>query len=103
MRASARRHVRVARVANARIERNERMKVFHAWFSQVAALRDGSAVYRKPDGSRVNVTRVNSESKQNIGFYRDDEKYLGKGGGAGVGGCVVPNRRVRGIGERGVT
>ena len=73
------------------------MKLFHAWFSQASALRDGSAVYRKPDGSRVNVTRVNSESTQNAGAYRDDEKYLGEVIGADEGGCVVPNRRVRGI------
>ena len=80
------------------------MKMFHAWFSQAAALRNGSAVYRKSDGSRVNVTRVNSESTLNVGFYRDDEKYLGEVIGADEGGCVVPNRRVRGIvdpGERG--
>ena len=76
------------------------MKMFHAWFSQAAALREGSAVYRKPDGSRVNVTRVNSESKLNVGFFRDDEKYLGEVMGADDGGCVVPNRRVRGIVDR---
>ena len=73
------------------------MKLFHAWFSQASALRDGSAVYRKLDGSRVNVTRVNSESNQNAGAYRDDEKYLGEVIGADDGGCVAPNRRVRGI------
>jgi hypothetical protein len=77
------------------------MKLFHAWFSQAAALRQGSAVYRKPDGSRVNVTRVNSDSKQNVGFYRDDERYLGEVIGAEDGGCVTPNRRVRGITDPG--
>ena len=77
------------------------MKLFHAWFSQASALRQGSAVYRKPDGSRVNVTRVNSDSKQNVGFYRDDEKYLGEVIGAEDGGCMMPNRRVRGITDPG--
>jgi hypothetical protein len=77
------------------------VKLFHAWFSQAAALRRGSAVYRKPDGSRVNVTRVNSDSKQNVGFYRDDEKYVGEVIGAEDGGCVTPNRRVRGITDPG--
>ena len=73
------------------------MKVFHAWFSQLAALRNGSAVYRKEDGSRVNVTRVNSESMQNAGPYRDDEKYVGQVQAGDDGAGESPNRRVRGI------
>jgi hypothetical protein len=73
------------------------MKVFHAWFSQIAALRSGSAVYRKADGSRVNVTRVNSDSMQSTGAYRDDEKYVGDVMAGEDGGGVSPIRRVRGI------
>ena len=75
------------------------MKTFYAWFSQAAALRDGSAVYRKADGSRVNVTRVNSDPKQSTGLYRHDEKYLGEVIGADEGGCVSPTRRVQSIAE----
>jgi hypothetical protein len=63
----------------------------------MAALRDGSAVFRKADGSKVNVTRVNSESMQSTGLYRHDEKYVGDVIGAEDGGCVSPNQRVRGI------
>ncbi len=75
------------------------MKVFHAWFSQAAALRNGSAVYRKGDGSRVNVTRVNSESTLITGPFRFDEKYVGEVLAGDDGGGDSPNRRVRGIAD----
>ncbi len=73
------------------------MKTFHAWFSQASALRQGSAVYRKTDGSTVNVTRVNTAQTPDTGPYRHDEKYVGVVVGADDGGCVTPSRRVRGI------
>jgi len=75
------------------------MRTFHAWFSQAAALRQGSAVYRKSDGSRVNVTRVNSESMQSVGLYRHDEKYVGDVLGGEDGGGVSVSTRVLGITE----
>ncbi len=72
------------------------MVTVHAWFSQMAALRLGSTVYRKQGGSKVNVTRT-SAVKESEGLYKLDEKYLGEvieeKDGGGVGGRV----RVGGI------
>jgi hypothetical protein len=72
------------------------MTTTHAWFSSEAALRHGSAVYRKLDGSTVNVTRTNPqrEAKRPAG---DEEQYVGEVIGPQDGGCVRPNARVRGI------
>jgi hypothetical protein len=72
------------------------MATTHAWFSSEAALRHGSSVYRKPDGSTVNVTRVNPqrEGKRPTG---DEEQYVGEVIRAEDGGCVGPKTRVRGI------
>jgi hypothetical protein len=75
------------------------MKLFHAWFSQAAALRHGSAIYRKADGSHVNVTRMNSESMETVGPFRHDEKYVGDVMGGDDGGGVTVLTRVRGITE----
>lgn len=72
------------------------MRSVHAWFSAAAALRRGSCVHRKADGSTVNVTRMSSE-KEATGLYRHDEKYVGEVIEADDGGCVSPNRRVKGI------
>ena len=71
----------------------------HAWFSAGAALRHGSSVYRKPDGSAVNVTRVSPE-RAGKGSYRQDETYVGQVTRAEDGGRVRPNSRVAGITDR---
>ena len=70
----------------------------HAWFSSVSALRLGSMVYRKPDGSTVNVTRTNpqKDAKRPAG---DEEQYVGEVLAAEDGGRVQPMSRVRGIND----
>lgn len=75
------------------------MATTHAWFSSESALRRGSMVYRKPDGSTVNVTRTDlqREGKRPGG---DSEAYLGEVVRAEDGGCVRARERVRGIGDR---
>lgn len=72
------------------------MATTHAWFSSVAALRHGSSVYVKVDGSTVNVTRTNpqKEGKRPTG---DEEQYVGEVIRTEDGGCVRQNSRVRGI------
>jgi hypothetical protein len=70
----------------------------HAWFSFETALRTGSAVYRKPGGSTVNVTRMSADKDARGGFPHD-EKYLGEVVRREDGGCVHPNRRVPGISD----
>ena len=50
----------------------------HAWFSAETALRDGSAIYRKPGGSTVNVTRTNDDRDSTAAFRRYDERYVGQ-------------------------
>ena len=74
------------------------MRTVHAYFSAAAALRNGSAVHRKPDNSTVNVTRMSDELGVS-GLYRYDEKYVGQVLGVDDGGCVTPNARVRGISD----
>jgi len=75
------------------------MATVHAWFSSELALRSGSAVYRKPDGSRVNVTRTDllRDGKVAPG---GEEQYVGEVVRVEDGGCVAAKRRVRGIGQR---
>ena len=72
------------------------MSTTHAWFSAGSALRHGSSVYRKPDGSTVNVTRM-SALKVGKGSYRQDEKYVGEVVPLEDGGCVRPQTVVAGI------
>ena len=72
------------------------MSTVHAWFSIETALRIGSAVYRKLDGSTVNVTRMDAE-KDGKGKHNHDEKYVGEVVRAEEGGCVRPTNRVQGI------
>ena len=72
------------------------MSMVHAWFSQMAALRLGSTVYRKASGSMVNVTRT-SEVKEAEGLYKLDEKYLGEVIAEKDGGAVGTRVRVGGI------
>jgi hypothetical protein len=73
------------------------METTHAWFSSVTALREGSSVYRKPDGSTVNVTRTNpqKDAKAPAG---GEEQYLGEVVRTEDGGRVRETSRVRGIG-----
>ena len=66
------------------------MSTLHAWFSQMAALRLGSTVYRKASGSKVNVTRT-SAVKESEGLWKLDEKYLGE---------VIEETHGSGIGTR---
>jgi len=72
------------------------MTTTHAWFSSEAALRHGSSVYRKPDGSTVNVTRTDRErnGKSPAG---GEEQYVGEVVATEDGGCVRATARVRGI------
>ena len=74
----------------------QRRATTHAWFSSVSALRLGSMVFRKPDGSTVNVTRTNlqKDAKRPAG---DEEQYVGQVITAQDGGCVRRMSRVRGI------
>jgi hypothetical protein len=72
------------------------MSMVHAWFSQMAALRLGSTVYRKASGSTVNVTRT-CELNEAEGLYKLDEKYLGEVIAEKDGGAVGTRVRVGGI------
>jgi hypothetical protein len=74
------------------------MTTTHAWFSSESALRSGSMVYRKPDGSTVNVTRTDLQ-KQGKRPGRDSETYVGEVVRAEDGGCVHARQRVGGIGD----
>jgi hypothetical protein len=74
------------------------MATIHAWFSSEAALRFGSMVYRKVDGSTVNVTRMSLE-KEGKRSNRDGENYVGEVVRTEDGGCVRAQKRVRGLGE----
>lgn len=74
------------------------MITVHAWFSFAAALVDGSSVYRKLNGSTVNVTRT-SPDNEITGFYRHTEKYVGEVIRPEDGGCVHPVTRVPGIAD----
>ena len=72
------------------------MATIHAWFSSESALRVGSMVYRKPDGSTVNVTRMNvqKDAKAPPG---GEEQYVGEVVTTEDGGCVHAMARVPGI------
>jgi hypothetical protein len=72
------------------------MSTVYAWFSAETALRRGSTLFRKEDGSTVNVTRLNAE-REAKGSYNQDERYVGEVVCAADGGCVRANRRVGGI------
>ena len=72
------------------------MAAVHAWFSIETALRHGSSVYLKPDGSTVNVTRVDAD-KDVKGHHPHDEKYVGQVVSSEDGGCVRGIERVKGI------
>jgi hypothetical protein len=71
------------------------MTTIHAWFSIETASRFGSAMYRKPGGDTVNVTRMSYE-KEGKGPYRSDEKYVGEVIRSEDGGCVRPSGRAPG-------
>ena len=75
------------------------MATTHAWFSSESALRFGSMVYRKSDGSTVNVTRTDPQ-KEGTRPGRDSETYVGEVVRAEDGGRVRGRHRVGGIGER---
>jgi hypothetical protein len=77
-------------------EKEEQQMSIHAWFSAETALRHGSAVYRKPGGATVNVTRMSSELDAK-GPFPHDERYVGQVIRVEDGGCVVPTARVDGI------
>ena len=73
------------------------MTTIHAWFSSASALRHGSSVYRKPDGSTVNVTRMNPQRDGKQRGDRDGEMYVGEVIGTEDGGCVAGRQRTDGI------
>ena len=68
----------------------------HAWFSAQTALRSGSAIYRKPGGATVNVTRTSDDRQSKGSFYHDDI-YLGEVLRDEDGGCVAETWRVLSI------
>ena len=70
----------------------------HAYFSPMAALVDGSSVYRKPSGSTVNVTRT-SDVNEIKGFYKHTENYVGEVISKEGGGCVRASSRVSSISD----
>ena len=72
------------------------MITVHAWFSSAAALIGGSSVFKKPDGSFVNVTRT-SPVHESLRGYRYEETYVGEVISEADGGRVRANQRVRGI------
>jgi hypothetical protein len=68
----------------------------HAYFSASWALVRGSAVYRKPSGATVNVTRTNTE-RDGKTRHPWDERYVGEVVRIEDGGCVQPTTLVRSI------
>jgi hypothetical protein len=74
------------------------MLTTHAWFSSESALRFGSMVYRKRDGSTVNVTRMNLQ-KDGKSPHRDSETYVGEVIRTEDGGCVHARKRVDSMGD----
>ena len=72
------------------------MATVHAWFSSEVANRFGSMVFRKPDGSTVNVTRTNIQ-KVGKRLPLDSETYVGEVIRPEDGGCVRATMRVPGI------
>ena len=68
----------------------------HAYFSAGWALVHGSAVYRKPSGMTVNVTRTNVD-KDGRARHPWDERYVGEVLCPEDGGCVQPITLVDGI------
>ena len=68
----------------------------HAWFSAQTALRDGSAIFRKPGGSMVNVTRLDADLKSKGSYYLD-EIYMGEVLSREDSGCARETQRLRGI------
>jgi hypothetical protein len=72
------------------------METTHAYFSAAWALEHGSAVYRKPSGMTVNVTRTNVD-KDRKGRHPWDERYVGEVLREENGGCVEPTTLVRSI------
>ena len=90
------RHGNKFAVGTGRANKAAVMSTVHAWFSQMAALRLGSTVYRKQSGSTVNVTRT-SAVKDSEGLWKLDEKYLGEVIEEKNGGGAAPRVRVGGI------
>ena len=72
------------------------MATIHAWFSSESALRFGSMIYRKSDGSTVNVTRMNLQ-KEGKRPAPDSETYVGEVVRTEDGGCVRARKRVDGM------
>jgi hypothetical protein len=72
------------------------MSTVHAWFSAGFALLEGSSIFRKPDGSVVNVTRT-SPAREALRGYRYEETYVGEVVSPDEGGCIRAKQRVRGI------
>ena len=72
------------------------MITIHAWFSFESALLHGSALFRKPSGDTVNVTRTHVD-RLSKGKSSDDEKYVGEVIRSEDGGCVRANHRVDSI------
>ena len=72
------------------------MTTTHAYFSATWALVHGSAVYRKPSGMTVNVTRTNPD-KDGRGKHPWDERYVGEVVREEDGGILEPIRLVQGI------
>ena len=63
------------------------MTTAHAYFSATWAAVHGSAMYRRPDGISVNVTRTNM-GKDGRQRHPWDERYVGEVICAEEGACV---------------
>jgi len=68
----------------------------HAWFAADVALREGSWLYQKPDGTTVNVTRVDAKGPTDR-WGKPEEIYVGEVLRAEDGGRLTPRTRVVGI------
>ena len=65
------------------------MSTAHAYFSATWATIHGSSVYRRADGTKVSVTRTNTE-KDGRRKYPWDERYVGEVIRTEDGGCIEP-------------
>ena len=64
------------------------VRCMHAWFDSKLADKIGTVIYRKPDGSTVEVTEVSNHMRNK----KDGEVYLGMVVHHEVGGCMGRGR-----------
>lgn len=57
--------------------RADQKKIKYAWYSKKAARQNGTVIYRRPDGSEVEVSSVSDDpTKHGLGW--DDVEYIGE-------------------------